>query len=60
VGYVLTPDTLPTVTDELARLAADPAARQSLQERCFAVYHRHFSRERQLDAWDAALRRLLP
>jgi glycosyltransferase involved in cell wall biosynthesis len=60
VGYVLTPDTVATVAAELARLAADPAARRALQERCFAVYHRHFSRERQLELWDAALRRLLP
>lgn len=59
VGFVLTPETLPAVAAELARLAADPSARQALQQRCFAVYHRHFAREHQLDLWDAALRRLL-
>jgi glycosyltransferase involved in cell wall biosynthesis len=59
VGFVLTPDTLPKVAAALSQLAADPAARRALQDRCFAVYHGHFSRERQLDRWDAALRRVL-
>ena len=59
VGYLLTPDTADRVADELARLAADPAARTALHRRCFDVYHRHFSRARQLDLWDVAMRKLL-
>lgn len=60
VGWVLTPNTLASVAEDMQRLAADPGKLAELRARCHAVYHEHFSRTRQLDKWDAELRALLP
>lgn len=60
VGWVLTPATADRVAAELRALAADPGRLADLRRRCHAVYHAHFSRQTQLDRWDAELRRLLP
>lgn len=59
VGYVVTPDTVPQVAEQLARLAADPAELLAMRERCHRVYHAHFSKETQLNRWDQELRRLV-
>jgi glycosyltransferase involved in cell wall biosynthesis len=59
VGYVLTNDTAAAVAEELKRLAADPGELADMRRRCHAVYHQHFSKRRQLDAWDAEFRRLI-
>jgi glycosyltransferase involved in cell wall biosynthesis len=59
VGWVLTPQALPSVADDLRRLAADPAQLAQLRSHCHVVYGEHFSKVRQLDAWDAELRTLL-
>jgi glycosyltransferase involved in cell wall biosynthesis len=59
VGYLLTPETLPHVAAELKRLAANPAELGAMRRRCHAVYHENFSKARQLDLWDAELRKLL-
>lgn len=59
VGWVLTADTLPRVTSDLKALAADPAGLLALRERCFRVYHAHFSKARQLEQWDRLLRDLV-
>ncbi|MDY3551868.1 glycosyltransferase family 4 protein [Gemmata sp. JC717] len=60
VGWVLTPETLGAVAADLRALAAEPGRLAALRARCHAAYHEHFSRDRQLDEWDAELRALLP
>jgi glycosyltransferase involved in cell wall biosynthesis len=59
VGWVLTPESVPQVAADLRALAGDPGRLAALRRRCHAVYHQHFSRQTQLDRWDAELRRLL-
>lgn len=59
VGFVVTPETVASVAGELSRLAADPGELAATRRRCFDVYHQKFSKHRQLDAWDAELRRLV-
>jgi colanic acid biosynthesis glycosyl transferase WcaI len=59
VGWVLTPETVGAVSEELRRLAADPTGLAPLRERCHRMYHEWFSRGRVLDRWDAELRRLV-
>jgi glycosyltransferase involved in cell wall biosynthesis len=59
VGYLLTPQTLTQVAAELKRLAANPTELVAMRRRCLAVYHEHFSKERQLDLWNAELRKLI-
>jgi glycosyltransferase involved in cell wall biosynthesis len=59
VGWVLTAETLPQVTSDLKALAADPAGLSALRERCFRVYHDHFSKARQLEQWDRLLGQLV-
>lgn len=59
IGWVLTPTTLPHVAEELRRLAANPGELIGLRERCHTVYRDHFSKERQLDLWDAEMRALV-
>lgn len=59
VGWVLTADNRAAVADELRRLSDRPDELAALQQRCHAVYHEHFAREKMLDRWDEELRRLL-
>jgi glycosyltransferase involved in cell wall biosynthesis len=59
VGWLLTPDTVKDVSEELRKLNRSPANLATMQQRCHAVYHEHFSQRRVLDRWDAELRRLL-
>ena len=59
IGWVLTPETLPHVTSELRRLAANPQELLALRKRCHAVYQEHFSKQRQLDRWDTELRAMI-
>ncbi|TWT78417.1 putative glycosyl transferase [Posidoniimonas polymericola] len=59
VGWVVTPDTVGEVADELRRLAQDPERLVALRQHCHAVYHAHFSRQKMIDKWDAELTRLL-
>lgn len=59
VGYVVTPETVPRVAEQLAKLATDPAEVIAMRERCHSVYQAHFSKESQLNRWDKELRRLV-
>jgi glycosyltransferase involved in cell wall biosynthesis len=45
LGWCLTRDNLHQVAEELIQLESDPARLLALQEHCFRVYQRHFSRE---------------
>jgi glycosyltransferase involved in cell wall biosynthesis len=56
IGWVLTAETLPMVATHLRRLASNPDELFALRQRCHTVYHEHFSKQRQLDQWDAMLR----
>ncbi len=59
VGFVATPETIPSVAAELKRLAVDPTELLAMRQRCIAVYKKHFSKEEQLNRWDEELRKLL-
>ncbi len=60
VGFVATPETIPSVAAELKRLASDPSELLAMRQRCIEVYKQHFSKEEQLNRWDRELRKLLP
>jgi glycosyltransferase involved in cell wall biosynthesis len=60
VGWVLDRDSLPRLAEELRHLARSKEALGALQQRCHAVYQRHFSRQHTMDRWDEELRALLP
>lgn len=59
VGFVLTTETAENVAAQLRQLAQNPAELLAMRQRCHAVYQNYFSREIQLDQWDAELRRLV-
>jgi glycosyltransferase involved in cell wall biosynthesis len=59
VGWVLTPETIAGVADDLRALRRQPQRLQEMQTRCHAVYHKYFARETVLDGWDACLRQML-
>jgi hypothetical protein len=59
VGWVLDHSSLGRVADDLRLLAASKKDLHSLQERCHAVYHAHFSHCKVMDLWDQELRALL-
>lgn len=59
LGWVLTPDTLDSVVDDLARLSSDPEALAGMRERCYRAYQDHFSRTKVMDTWHQELVSLL-
>jgi len=59
VGWVLTPETLDAVADDLARLADSRQSMAELGTHCHQVYHANFSRSHAIDCWDRELRALL-
>jgi glycosyltransferase involved in cell wall biosynthesis len=60
VGWVLGPDNVEAVAEDLRKLRAEPRRLAELQARCHAVYHEHFSWHKVMDGWDRELRALLP
>lgn len=59
IGWVLDESTASDVEARLRELARDPAALESLRQRCFETYRDSFAREKLLDAWASELRELL-
>jgi colanic acid biosynthesis glycosyl transferase WcaI len=59
VGWVLTGENLRQVCRELLDYAGSPAAVESMQQRSFTTYREVFSRQRQIDDWHRALKRIL-
>jgi glycosyltransferase involved in cell wall biosynthesis len=59
VGYVVTPNTIEAVAQQLKQLATNPAELVAMRQRCHHVYHTHFSKETQLNRWDTELRALV-
>ncbi len=52
VGWVLDDEaSVARVAEQLRALAAEPEQMQAMRERCFAVYHREFSKAVQLGKW---------
>jgi colanic acid biosynthesis glycosyl transferase WcaI len=52
VGWVLDSDaSIELVAQQLRAIAADRAQLAELQQRCFDVYHQHFSKQRQMLKW---------
>ncbi|MCX6595991.1 MAG: glycosyltransferase family 4 protein [Acidobacteria bacterium] len=59
VGWVLAPETMSEVMEELLTVARSARTKETLFSHCQQVYHKHFSRDLALDRWDAELRRLV-
>ena len=59
VGYLLTPDTVAAGGGGVEAAGREPGRIVAMRQRCHAVYHEHFSKQRQLDLWDAELRKLI-
>ena len=59
IGWVLNERTQERVAAELLELRSRPEKLQELQQHCFHVYHKHFSRNSVLDEWDRELRALV-
>jgi colanic acid biosynthesis glycosyl transferase WcaI len=58
LGWVLTAQNAEAVAKELFAFSEDVLAQQELRQRCFEVYRNQFSKSKQLDQWDAELRKL--
>jgi glycosyltransferase involved in cell wall biosynthesis len=59
VGWLLTPANVADVASQLRRLAANSDELRKMQQHCREVYHREFSRNHVVAAWDRQLRSLL-
>jgi glycosyltransferase involved in cell wall biosynthesis len=59
LGWVLEPGNAAAVAESLRLLLMDDASLQSMKERCFRVYHQHFSRTGTIDEWNRRLSPLL-
>jgi glycosyltransferase involved in cell wall biosynthesis len=55
LGWVLEPGNAPDVAESLRFLLRDDDALQSMKERCFHIYHQHFSRARTINEWHRRL-----
>jgi glycosyltransferase involved in cell wall biosynthesis len=58
LGWVLEPGNAAAVAESLRLLLMDDSSLQSMRERCFRVYHQHFSRARTIHQWDRLLSEL--
>ena len=59
LGWVLEPGNAAQVAAELRAILVDPAALEAMRERCFRVYHEHFSRSTIVAQWNTDLTALL-
>jgi colanic acid biosynthesis glycosyl transferase WcaI len=59
IGWVLNEGTREQVAADLLELKREPQKLHALQQRCFDVYHRCFSREFMVEEWDRELRALM-
>ena len=55
VGWVVDATTIIQVAADLQHLAENPAELQALRAHCHSVYHSHFSKASQIDAWHTAI-----
>lgn len=56
VGWVLHQENIEQVSRQLIHYADTPCDQTAMQERCFATYRDHFSRDVQIALWDRSLR----
>jgi colanic acid biosynthesis glycosyl transferase WcaI len=59
LGWVLTGENLQQVCRELLDYAGSSQKIDAMQQHCFAIYRRQFSRQEQIDRWDRCLKSLL-
>lgn len=57
IGWHLTSDSASLVAEQLAHYTADVDARRKMNEHCFTIYHKHFSRTCMMNRWDEILHR---
>jgi hypothetical protein len=58
VGWVLTADNLPEVARSVREYSRNPAAKQTKEDLCHAIYHAHFSSDIALQRWHEQLLQL--
>ena len=59
VGWVLTPENIESIAEELKEFCGSADALRRKSHHCHRVYQEHFSRRRVTDQWDSELRGLL-
>jgi colanic acid biosynthesis glycosyl transferase WcaI len=59
VGWILNSENIEDIAKQLIEYAQKPQQRVEMQQRCSEVYNTNFSRNLQLDHWNALLRSLL-
>lgn len=59
IGWILEPGNASAVAESLRLILTDDSSLQSMKERCFQVYHRHFSRAETIREWDRRLSSLV-
>jgi glycosyltransferase involved in cell wall biosynthesis len=59
VGWVLKPDNLDDVVEELLNFSRNPKQKNEMFKHCHEVYQARFSRKAILDKWDSEIRELL-
>ena len=59
LGWVLRPENIAAVAEELASLSAPKQDLTVMRERCHRIYHDHVSKQAVLDRWDIELRSLI-
>lgn len=59
IGWVLNAGNISQVAVQLLEYAESPAQQKAMQERCFVVYQRNFSKVVQIERWNQILRSLL-
>jgi putative colanic acid biosynthesis glycosyltransferase WcaI len=59
VGWNLHSENLHEISGQLLDYSRSAADQDQMRERCFAIYHCHFSKETQITRWDEILRSLL-
>jgi colanic acid biosynthesis glycosyl transferase WcaI len=59
LGWVLTPDNVSKVADQIISYASSPEQQLEMRRHCYEIYHKYFSKDRVLDSFDHELRKVL-
>src|SRR5262249_28271048 len=59
LGWILTPDNVTEIADQIISYATASDENARMQRHCFEVYQKHFSKRHILDVFDQELRALL-
>jgi colanic acid biosynthesis glycosyl transferase WcaI len=59
LGWVLTPENVSMVADQIILYASSPEQQLEMRRHCCEIYHKYFSKDRVLDSFDQELRKML-